>query len=489
MMRFCMHCSAGLIAVVMPVAGNAITVEEIFDRMQATELAGLQEVESVLLNTETMGMSQVEYYEKTSRVDVNGRTMYILRNVPPSEIAERHSGGNAMSDASPEALRRAAEVIESQGPEMERGMRDEMRQSGLPAGLGEMLMTAPPDEPWLSANPNDMTQMYGMMLRGAAEGKEDQARRDASAVDSAHERAQIANRTRLVGQTNLDGRPAFHLLAANVNHRQVEDGVEIIIRDVNMFVDAERFVPLAMQMEGTMREGGETREITIKRQDQDYRRVPGCGTLYRPFKSVMRMAGVMNAEQQAQMREAQAQLAQLDEQMAEMPAGQRDMIMRQMGPQMDMMRNMAAGGGIEIASTVRNMQCNVPAPDPVAVAQGLFGGGTPESSGSAYQLPRPAAGKAQQAAPGGMPESANRQAGRQACLEEKIAAAEAAQETKRGLGKLMSAAGRVASRFGNEDVAQSTRDAHTAGATADDLAGAARDLGLTEDEIAECDKP
>ena len=50
----------------------------------------------------------------------------------------------------------------------------------------------------------------------------------------------------------------------------------------------------------------------------------------------------------------------------------------------------------------------------------------------------------------------------------------------------MSAAGRVASRFGNQDVAQVTSDIHSTGATADDLAGAARDLGLTEDEIAAC---
>lgn len=482
-MRIYCFMPVGLMALLLPVVAKAATVEQIFDRMTQQEAAALQDVDSVLLDTETMGMSRVEYYEKTSKIDVNGREMYILRQVPPSEMAERHSAGNAMAEASPGELRHAAEVIESQGPEMERGMREEIEKSGLPGGLSEMLMTPPPDQPWLSANPNDMTQMYGTMLRGAAQGKEEQARRDAGAVDAAHERAKIAAQTRLVGQTTIDGRPALHLLAEDVNHRQVDDGVEITIRDVNMFVDAERYVPLSLRMDGTMREGGETREITIERHDQDYRQVPGCGRLYRPFKTVTRMAGVMDAEQEAQMREAQAQMAEMDKQLAEMPPGQRDMIMRQMGPQMEMMRNMAAGGGIEIASNIRDMKCNVPVPSPMALARSPVGGGMlgmPGSSGAAYPVQAPS-GAAR--APDEL------EAARQACLQEKIAAAKAAQKKKSGFGKLMSAAARTASRFGNQDVAQIAGDVHAASATADDLAGAARDLGLTEDEIAKCDNP
>lgn len=482
-MRILRFIHVGLAAVALPAVTDAATVEQIFDRMAQQEAAALQDVDSLLLDTETMGMSQVEYYEKTSRIDINGREMFILRQVPPSEMAERHSAGNPMAVASPDELRRAAADIESQGPVMERGMREEMNKSGLPGGLGDMLMTAQPDQPWLSANPNDMTQMYGTMLRASADGKEEQARRDAGTVDAAHERAQIAARTRLVGQTTVDGRPALHLLAADVNHRQVEDGVEITIRDVNMFVDAERYVPLSLRMDGTMREGGDTRDITIERHDQEYRQVPGCGRMYRPFKTVTRIAGVMNAEQEAQMREAQLQMAEMDKQLAQMPPGQRDMIMKQMGPQMEMMRNMAAGGGIEVVSNVRDMRCNVPVPNPMTLARSPFGGGTPgmpASMGAAMPV-QPSAGATH--AP------ASAEAARQACLQEKVAAAQAAQKKKRGFGKLLNAAARTASRFGNQDVGQIASDVHAAGATADDLAGAARDLGLTEDEIAECDNP
>lgn len=81
------------------------------------------------------------------------------------------------------------------------------------------------------------------------------------------------------------------------------------------------------------------------------------------------------------------------------------------------------------------------------------------------------------------------QAAQQACLQEKIAASQAANKKKRGFGKLLRAVTRTASQNGNVELAQSTHDVYSASATADDLAGAARDLGLTEDEVAACENP
>ena len=77
----------------------------------------------------------------------------------------------------------------------------------------------------------------------------------------------------------------------------------------------------------------------------------------------------------------------------------------------------------------------------------------------------------------------------QACLQEKIAAAQKTQKKKRGFGKLMSAVARTAGRLGNHDIARATRDVYDVNATADDLASAAKDLGLTEDEIEACRNP
>jgi hypothetical protein len=473
-----------LVALALPAAVAAQNAEQVFDKMFEQEAAGLRDIDSMLLGTETMGMTQLEYYEKTSRVDVNGETMYILRNVPPQEIEQRHSAGNPMADATPGELRSAADEIELQTRRMGSAMEQEMQDAGMPGFLGDMLMNPPDDQPWLSANPRDMGTMYGTMLRGAAQGKEEQAARDAAAFDGMGDRAWIAGMTKWVGETIIDGRPAHHLVASDLNHRQVSDGVEFTLHTMNMWVDANDFVPLRLKMDGVVREGGESRPISIERHDQDYRRVPGCGSLNQPFRSVMKISGMMNAEQEAQMREAQVQMAEMEKQLQQMPAAQRDMVMRQMGPQMQMMKTMSAGGGMEVVSNVVELKCNVPMPSPQAMAQAMLGGGM---AGQQAGMLMPGSGMPAAPVQTSLPENAD--AARQACLQEKVAVAQEAQKKKRGFGKLLGAAGRVASRFGNQDVAQVASDIHGAGATADDVVAAARDLGLTEDEIAACDNP
>lgn len=77
----------------------------------------------------------------------------------------------------------------------------------------------------------------------------------------------------------------------------------------------------------------------------------------------------------------------------------------------------------------------------------------------------------------------------QACLEEKVAEARESQQKRRGLGRLMGAVGRTAARFGGNSVARAARDLYDANATAEDLAAAARDLGLTESDIEACKNP
>lgn len=81
------------------------------------------------------------------------------------------------------------------------------------------------------------------------------------------------------------------------------------------------------------------------------------------------------------------------------------------------------------------------------------------------------------------------QAAQQACLQEKVAAAQASQKKKRGIGRLLSAVSRTAGQMGNNDLYRTTSNVYSAGATAGDLAAAAKDLGLTEDEVAACQNP
>ncbi|NGP54444.1 peptidoglycan-binding protein [Thioalkalivibrio sp. XN8] len=97
------------------------------------------------------------------------------------------------------------------------------------------------------------------------------------------------------------------------------------------------------------------------------------------------------------------------------------------------------------------------------------------------------------AAPPPQQDPAALEAARQACLQEKIAAAQAASKTKRGFGSLIRAATRTASRFAGGDTARAisstARDIYDVNATAEDLSSAAKDLGLTEDEIEQCRNP
>jgi peptidoglycan hydrolase-like protein with peptidoglycan-binding domain len=114
-----------------------------------------------------------------------------------------------------------------------------------------------------------------------------------------------------------------------------------------------------------------------------------------------------------------------------------------------------------------------------------------EPAGGATAATAAAPAAATAAAPAAAPaaDPAALQAAQQACLQEKMMAAQEAQKKKRGFGRLLSAVTREAYRAGDYDLARTAGDIYSANATADDLSAAAKDLGLTEDEVAACQNP
>lgn len=105
----------------------------------------------------------------------------------------------------------------------------------------------------------------------------------------------------------------------------------------------------------------------------------------------------------------------------------------------------------------------------------------------------PAVAATQQAGRQPMDEAAL-QAAQQACLQEKITAAKASQKKKKGFGSLMRAVTNTAARFGgNSDLARqlskTSYDIYRVDATADDWERAAKDLGLTNDDLEACRNP
>jgi peptidoglycan hydrolase-like protein with peptidoglycan-binding domain len=85
------------------------------------------------------------------------------------------------------------------------------------------------------------------------------------------------------------------------------------------------------------------------------------------------------------------------------------------------------------------------------------------------------------------------QSAQQDCLQEKMVAAEAKNKKKRGFGSLMRVVNRAAGQLGNNELSQSiaatSRDIYDVNGTASDLDSAAKDLGLTTDEVEECRNP
>ena len=178
---------------------------------------------------------------------------------------------------------------------------------------------------------------------------EDMAQEGVNSIAAFSESAQ------LVGTETVEGRKAYHLVAENLDRRRsLDEHQEFTLKTINAWIDAEEYVPLMLVMDGTMDTDGTPRPMTIENIERDYRAVPGSN-MYEPYQQVMRLTGEIADETKKQMEQARSQLEEFDKQLAEMPESQRQMMMNMMGEQMEMMRKMAAGDGIEIVTDVRSI--------------------------------------------------------------------------------------------------------------------------------------
>ena len=354
-------------------------IDEWLERIVESQSAAYEGIDDLTRKSSTMGMGMFEYFEKAPPFDVDGMTVHTLRMVPPAEIQRRHNEANGIESPSAREMAAAADQIEMVGIDMERQMMSEMQETGLPGGMGPILMNPPPDQPWLSANPRDMTSMYAMMLRAGAEAEAaEEAERDGMPAEYAQSMREMRSKMSVRGFSEWNGTPVVDIGGDNLGIVQENTTCD----SMQTLVDVEAHVPLYFKMNCTMTEGGETRQMSIERETYDYRTGPGCGEYREPFRSVMRVAGVMTPEEEAQLAEASEQLAELETQLANMPASQRQMMESMMGPQLDMIRNMSAGGGIEIIQEVTELRCNTGLPDPAEISQSIMGGVAAPATGS-----------------------------------------------------------------------------------------------------------
>jgi len=261
---------------------------------------------------------------------------------------------------------------------------------GVGMGLGMMMGS---DSPWM--NPYEMFAAGGLMMQQTAaamrEAEQSLATSAAQAQSEANRNAALAVTFEEIGSEDLDTSPAAGAPSnqgagpagnqstkgyeAELGHRPygAVENEEVYLDRAKVWVDNDFNVIVAHRLEGTMEADGASRPFFLEVRYSDFREVPGCD-LYEPYRRVMRMGGLLDDEQMAQMEEAKRQLAAFEQQMAAMPAAQRAMMEGMMGGQMDTLRSMAGDGALEFAQDTTEYLCN---PDLAA----LFGTGAPVSLG------------------------------------------------------------------------------------------------------------
>jgi len=308
----------------LPAAAWSQTAMDILEKSIQMDYERKKGVSNYTIDQSTMNHRMLLYHEKVEGFANDGTPYSTFRLVPPAEVAERKDPNQKLS---PDELRLFADKHEEAGA----ALSDEMNKSGMPAGM--------------------LTAM------GPPPGEEAQQMR------------QFADAARYVGTETIDGSSAFHIRADDLNYtppvpedpQDSLDGQEFVVNTVSLWLDTTQYVPLKMRMDGTVVAEGETREMYIEKIDTDYRRF---GSLYESTRQIMKMGGVLNDQQMAEMKDAQKQLDEFDTQLASMPPQQRQMMERMVGPQIEMMRNMVKTGGFVVENIVHDIKVDAGLPDP-----------------------------------------------------------------------------------------------------------------------------
>ncbi|MGD8278590.1 MAG: hypothetical protein PVH00_11215 [Gemmatimonadota bacterium] len=256
---------------------------------------------------EINGIEVTSWYRK---FEVDGRTLF--RQVPRTEWQRQRAeaeGGVVMTSEDYEAYADASEQLGD-------AMMSELAKEGVP--------------PIPGFDFGQMMDDQALFLRFAASYEENDGRADAA--EAAAGMASFADRARLVGREDVDGRQAFHLVADDLPDlpEQSAGDARFTLKRASLWLDADEYVPLRVRIEGVMEADGEERDVVIERLDQSYER---AGPLYESRRQVMRLSGMMEAlspEDRKKMEEARAELEKLEAQMDQIPPAARGMVERQM---------------------------------------------------------------------------------------------------------------------------------------------------------------
>ncbi|MGB5414371.1 MAG: hypothetical protein WBN01_06995, partial [Polyangiales bacterium] len=348
--------SALVLVATVPALASAQSAKGLLDKMLEVESKRAKGVDNYAMDITMMGHQTTLYYERVSMRGPNGKPMEMFRLVSFAEMQNRQQAGQGMS---PEAWQAYSKAMRETGSAVSGEMDKGMNGAGLPPGMRDAMGSGAEAEPWASPNPStmmgSMADFADAAGKASAEAKDDANRHQEEVAKSM---ALFRKRAKIVGKESVGKRRAIHARADKLNIVEKSDGDELEIQAISLWIDAEKHVPLKMQMEGVAKQGKSAREILIERLDEDYRSVPGS-KLYMPYRNLMRMQGVLSPEQQKQMEDARKQLADFDKKLAEMPPEQRAQVERMAGSQMAMLRKMVDGGELDMVTEVRAIRVNV----------------------------------------------------------------------------------------------------------------------------------
>lgn len=170
----------------------------------------------------------------------------------------------------------------------------------------------------------------------------------------------------LMGLETINGKSAMHIKApipeAAASAYSAESGgmpgdASFVPSFSSVWIETDTYAILKHRMDGIATKGRESREFYIENANEDYRQVPGSN-MYMPYKRVMRMGGVMNEKELAELKKAQKQLEEFDKELAAMPPDQRKMVEDMMGGQMEALRGMARTGAMEYVELIDEILVN-----------------------------------------------------------------------------------------------------------------------------------
>ena len=256
------------------------------------------------------------------------------------------------------------EVYERAGVGMSANMMDAlgggmaMGQFLMNAGLGGVVPDVGPDY----MNPTMFIGLGGEMLGEGADARREAAASLAQSNTTAQEEANQLNQVReQLRNTGVVEGPLGPMTCFRADGlgmpMDAGQGESATMNAAGLCVDNDERVIVQHRFEGTMAAEGQTREFFIEVEYSDFRNVEGCD-LYKPYRRVNRMGGMLSEAEMAEMEEAAQQLAEFEAQLAAMPPAQRQMMEGMMGGQMDMMRSMVNGGAIEHVQEIEEIICN-----------------------------------------------------------------------------------------------------------------------------------